>query len=143
MSENEKTPDMVNTTDCLEAVNAFKAMKNFLFFGVLMCLLLLQAGFWLEQLGYIDKADCQGSAGEMVFFGSPCSSRDSAAADTESVSETSNESKAETIKAQAELATADIGGEPYQPDESVGLKPAVRKRKPARSSPSNAARRHF
>ncbi len=63
MSENEKTHDMVNTTDCLEAVNAFKAMKNFLFFIVLMCLLLLQATFWLEQLGYIHKAACQGVAG--------------------------------------------------------------------------------
>lgn len=122
MSENEKTPDdIINTTDCLEAVNAFKAMKNFLFFIVLMCLLLLQATFWLEQLGYIDKTDCQGAACGMVFFGGPCPRRASVAAGAESVSETSTEGEAGTIEAQAELATADIGDESDQPDESAGV----------------------
>jgi len=120
MNENEKTHDMVNATDCLEAVNAFKAMKNLLFFIVLICLLLLQATFWLDQLSYIDKTDCQGVAGEMVFLGGPCPRRASAAAGAESVSETSTEDEVGTIEAQAELATADIGDGSDQPDESAG-----------------------
>ncbi len=58
MNENEKTTDIVNTTDCLEAASAFKAMKNFLFIIAVTCLLLLQGVFWLERAGLIDKTDC-------------------------------------------------------------------------------------
>jgi hypothetical protein len=119
MSENEKTHDMVNTTDCLEAVNAFKAMKNFLFFFVLICLLLLQATFWLQQLGYIDKTACQGAACGMVCSGGSYAEGASAAAGAEDVSEVSAEAESGTIEAHAELATADVGDESGQPAEPV------------------------
>ena len=60
MEENQKKTDIVDTTDCLEAVSAFKAMKNFLFVVVLICLLLLQGAFVLERCGWIEKGGCVG-----------------------------------------------------------------------------------
>lgn len=58
MSEFEKRGDIVDTTDCLEAISALKGMKNGLFTLILLGLLLLQAIFWLNYLGYIDKSGC-------------------------------------------------------------------------------------
>jgi len=55
MNANETTNNIVDTTDCLEAVSAFKTMKNFLFVLAFICLLLLQAAFWLNDLGVVDK----------------------------------------------------------------------------------------
>ncbi len=38
---------MIDTTDCLEAVSVFRAWKNFFFLVVLVCLLIVQISFWL------------------------------------------------------------------------------------------------
>jgi hypothetical protein len=51
--ESEKQEELLCTTDCLEAVGAFKAMKNFLFVIIVICLLLLQISFWVVELDYI------------------------------------------------------------------------------------------
>jgi hypothetical protein len=53
MNANETTNNIVDTTDCLEAVSAFKTMKNFLFVLAFICLLLLQGAFWLNDLGVV------------------------------------------------------------------------------------------
>ena len=45
--------DMVNTTDCFEAVSAFKSVKNFLFFVILASLLVLQGAFWVKEAGFM------------------------------------------------------------------------------------------
>ena len=50
--------DLLDTTDCLEAVGVFKGWKNFFFVVMVLCLLLLQASFWVVDRG------CIGSAGE-------------------------------------------------------------------------------
>jgi hypothetical protein len=50
MNENQAKPDnLADTTDCLEAVNVFKAWKNAFFIIVILCLLLLQIAFWVEN----------------------------------------------------------------------------------------------
>ena len=54
MVENHGGNDLLDTTDCLEAVGVFKGWKNFLFLIVLLCLLLLQASFHLVDRGYIE-----------------------------------------------------------------------------------------
>ena len=55
MNENQAGPNnLLDTTDCLEAVGVFKGWKNFLFVIILLCLLLLQASFWLVDTGYIE-----------------------------------------------------------------------------------------
>jgi len=48
MLENEKKQqELLNTTDSLEVIGAFKAMKNLLFVVAIICLALLQVSFWL------------------------------------------------------------------------------------------------
>ncbi len=58
MSEFDKRGDIVDTTDCLEAISALKSMKNGLFVLIFLGLLLLQGIFWLNYFGYIDKTGC-------------------------------------------------------------------------------------
>jgi len=57
MDDTQNQVDIINTTDCLEAVSAFKGAKNFLFMVAFICLLLIQAVFWLDFAGLIDKSD--------------------------------------------------------------------------------------
>jgi hypothetical protein len=65
MNENQAGPNnLLDTTDCLEAVGVFKGWKNFLFVIVLLCLLLLQASFLLVDLGYVE-IEQQAGGGEM------------------------------------------------------------------------------
>lgn len=45
--------DLLDTTDCLEAVGVFKGWKNLLFLILVVCLLLLQASFFLVDQGYV------------------------------------------------------------------------------------------
>jgi hypothetical protein len=58
MDENrtDKTPDLIDTTDCLEAIGAIRSMKNFLFVVIFVCLMIIQAVFWINQGGRIDKS---------------------------------------------------------------------------------------
>jgi hypothetical protein len=51
MNENQaKQDNLLDTTDCLEAVGVFRGWKNFLFIIVTCCLLLLQALFWVVNV---------------------------------------------------------------------------------------------
>ena len=61
MNENARPNDIVDTTDCFEAITAFKGMKNLLFVIILICLLLSQTIFWMNQIGCIDKGQCDPS----------------------------------------------------------------------------------
>jgi hypothetical protein len=53
---------LVDTTDCLEAVGVFRACKNIFFVISIVCLLLLQACFWIVQTGYVEVADDSSAA---------------------------------------------------------------------------------
>ncbi len=54
MDENQtRQNNLLDTTDCLEAVGIFRGWKNAFFVIVILCLLLLQASFWLVDTGYI------------------------------------------------------------------------------------------
>jgi len=72
MNEIQAGPnDLLDTTDCLEAVGVFKGWKNFFFIIIVLCLLLLQGGFWLVDRGCIDlgpsaAAAEEGNAGEFA-----------------------------------------------------------------------------
>lgn len=59
MMNNEQTkPDkLIDTTDCLEAVEVFRGWKNFLFVITILCLLLLQMCFWLIDTGWVKTDD--------------------------------------------------------------------------------------
>jgi len=61
--------DLLDTTDCLEAVGVFKGWKNFFFVIMVLCLLLLQASFWVVDRGGISsagEADSQDAAGNIL-----------------------------------------------------------------------------
>ncbi|MHC4719582.1 MAG: hypothetical protein ACYSYT_03800, partial [Planctomycetota bacterium] len=59
MNESQNKPNnLIDTTDCLEAVGVFRGWKNFSFAIVILCLLLLQGSFWLVDVGYV-KTDEQ------------------------------------------------------------------------------------
>jgi hypothetical protein len=73
MIDTEKPNDIIDTTDCLEAVGAFKAMKNFLFTVAMICLILLQFTFILDRMGYIDKSQCSCQASAVRTCSSGCS----------------------------------------------------------------------
>ena len=54
MNQNQTgKSDLIDTTDCLEAVGVFRGWKNGLFVVIALCLLLLQVSFWLVDTGYI------------------------------------------------------------------------------------------
>ncbi|AQT68390.1 hypothetical protein STSP2_01550 [Anaerohalosphaera lusitana] len=56
MNDKQGPHDIVDTTDCFEAISVFKSAKNFLFMIILICLLLTQGVFWLKEVGYIEAA---------------------------------------------------------------------------------------
>jgi hypothetical protein len=54
MIENQNQPDMFNANDWYETVAVFKCKRNWFFFFILICLLLLQATFWANNMGWVD-----------------------------------------------------------------------------------------
>ena len=54
-NEQDRQRNLLDATDCLEAVGVFRVWKNALFILILLCLLLLQAAFWLVETGYVTK----------------------------------------------------------------------------------------
>ncbi len=104
MNENQAKPDnLVDTTDCLEVVNVFKGWKNFLFIIAILCLLLLQASFWLVNTGYV-------KTGDDIKSDSPAA----AAKDTEQIKE----------------AAEKVTGEPNQPAEAAPQQPEQKQKTP-------------
>jgi len=45
--------DLLDTTDCLEAIGVFRGWKNFLFIIVVGCLLVQQVLFWAVNIGWV------------------------------------------------------------------------------------------
>jgi hypothetical protein len=54
--EQSRFSNLVDTTDCLEAVSAIKFWKNLLFIVILLALILVQGSFWVMNL-HLVKAD--------------------------------------------------------------------------------------
>ena len=70
MNENQAGPsNLLDTTDCLEAIGVFRGWKNFFFVIVVICLLLLQISFWVVNTGYITAKECPGSKAAVVAGG--------------------------------------------------------------------------
>ncbi|MHC4759075.1 MAG: hypothetical protein ACYTE8_10490 [Planctomycetota bacterium] len=62
MNGEQNPKNLIDTTDCLEAVGVFKGWKNGLFFFVLCILFLLQISFWLVHSGLVRSATCETEA---------------------------------------------------------------------------------
>ncbi len=88
MNENQAKPNnLLDTTDCLEAVGVFRGWKNLLFVIAVLCLLLLQASFWLVNLDYVETEKETKSDSSAVV-----------AEDTEQISEAAKQVAAEPNK---------------------------------------------
>ena len=119
--ESEKQEELLCTTDCLEAVGAFKAMKNFLFVIIVICLVLLQTTFWLVELNFVDMGQDEGTAEKTVthvasapvleLAATTGTGKIDAGAGTESAKTGQAESEKEEIMSAARRATRDIRGE--------------------------------
>jgi len=51
--EEQRQNNLIDTTDCLEAVGVFRGWKNFLFIITILCVLILQVSFWLVNTACI------------------------------------------------------------------------------------------
>ncbi len=51
----KKQEQLLETTDCLEAIGTLKSNKNLFFFVSLLCLLILQFIFWLTPTEYVER----------------------------------------------------------------------------------------
>lgn len=71
MEPTSNTNDMVDATDCLEAVGVFKSMKNIFFILICFSLIFLQIAFWLNDTGCIDTSATE-YAKKTMFTGFPC-----------------------------------------------------------------------
>lgn len=101
MDENQiKTNNLIDTTDCLEAVGVFRGWKNGLFIIILVCLILLQGAFWLVNTGFVTEQ---------------------APVDADTASAVIEEVKQQPAAAQNEIqkAAKQIAGDANQPVEMV------------------------
>ena len=111
MNENQIKPNnLIDTTDCLEAVGVFRGWKNFLFFIVVICLLLLQISFWLVDIGYVETFEKAESESAVV-----------AASGTKQADEVAKEASEETNKIGE--AAKKVAGEPEEAAEVVSPEP--------------------
>jgi hypothetical protein len=92
--------DLLDTTDSLEAVGVFKGWKNFFFIIMVLCLLLLQASFWVVDRGCIGSA----SADE---------------ADTQDVTSDVIEQKAAPVEQPANMETVDPNLREAEPPKAI------------------------
>ena len=97
MNEGQTNPnDLLDTTDCLEAIGVFRGWKNFLFVIAICCLLVMQVSFWLVNTGYVRADDDTNSDSSVAVV-----------KDTEQIKE----------------AAKQVAAEPNQPAEAAPQKP--------------------
>jgi hypothetical protein len=65
MNDSQATESsLVDTTDCLEAIGVFRAMKNAFFIIALVSLLVLQASFLMVKFDWVKAGDTQAAGGK-------------------------------------------------------------------------------
>ncbi|MHC4913458.1 MAG: hypothetical protein ACYTE5_10760 [Planctomycetota bacterium] len=107
MNEGQEKPsNLLDTTDCLEAVGVFRGWKNGLFVVILSCLLLLQVSFWLVNLGYVKVGEGKEEISTAVVK------------ETEQIVEPAAEVKSEITEAAKQVA-----GEANEPVEAAPQQP--------------------
>ncbi len=118
MNESQAGPnDLLDTTDCLEAVGVFKAWKNFFFVIIILCLFLLQACFFLVDRGYISISEA--AVGDEVI--------------------TPAEQPAQVVEPPAGIEVKTVIGqpaEPVKPTEAVEPEKVAEPKPPVESNPA-------
>lgn len=111
MAEDAKRQNqLIETTDCLEAIGTLKNNKNLFFFIILICLLILQGIFWLTPTRYVEipgenpAKETSSPAAMLLNLASP-------AKKTVTV-----ERKTEKIEKAAQQLTADVNAPAAEPN---------------------------
>ena len=114
MNENQgKQSNLVDTTDCLEAIGVFKGWRNGLFIIMIICLVLQQGSFWLVDSGCV-KADYESKCEKVAVV------EEKAGEVIESIT------PAEGQKAEVEKAAEKVAGEAKPSSEAATQKPQER-----------------
>lgn len=115
MNEGQEKPNnLLDTTDCLEAIGVFRGWKNFLFIIVVLCLVLLQVSFWLVNLGYVKVEEGKEAVST------------AAVKEAERVREAAKEPGEE--KSEIKEAAKQVAGEANAPAEAAPEKPERQER---------------
>jgi hypothetical protein len=134
-------PNLVDTTDCLEAVGVFKCWKNLFFVVIVICLLLIQACFWVVDTGFIkeqgEEADSAGIVSEPVQEGQSEDASSQAEAPIEAVAIESDEIKAAAKEVVGDANAVEQG---EAEAERPGLHLTLDMLKPTASQVANALR---
>jgi hypothetical protein len=119
MSQESRTNNLVDTTDCLEAVSVIRCWKNILFAIVLLTLLLLQGLFWMMNLKLV-KADETGRPTELLGLvaevNSPAAPASEAATAEEKIKQAAKEVAGAAVQAP-QMQTQQPPAEPNQPQQ--------------------------
>lgn len=123
---NTKTPDLLDTTDCLEAIDVIRWMKNFFFIIVILCLLVNAAVFCLDRIDHIDRSGC-GTCG--ICPTGSCDSTCKAAGQTPAVDSEKIRTIAQAVAADSQ--TVELKDTPADPNaKSPKPLPAIFRYKP-------------
>lgn len=117
--------NLLDTTDCLEAVGIFKGWKNFFFIILILCILVLQTCFWLVDLGMIpipqNMPEAQQIANISVAITEPNLSSSSIPGEKENIKTVPEPAKAEAPPIQPpktnEIPAPAVTIEPNKPTE--------------------------
>ncbi|MBN1456836.1 MAG: hypothetical protein JW912_03185 [Sedimentisphaerales bacterium] len=120
MDQSENRNDMVDATDCLEAISVFKSMKNFLFMVSVICLLLVQGIFWLEDSGSIEKASVSSEVEVVDEALAEATKAESTVVEEEAAVPEAESSQKEKMEALAKIATGEPEGETVVVPEEAG-----------------------
>lgn len=123
---NNKTPDLLDTTDCLEAIDAIRWMKNFLYCIIIVCLLTSGTVFCLDRLDRINRTGCAASG---ICPAGPCDSVCKSAQPTPAVAAIPAVDAAK-IRAAAEAVTTDPADTRPVEVEKVPADPNVKSPRP-------------
>jgi hypothetical protein len=107
MNEEPRTGNLVDTTDCLEAVSVIRCWKNLLFIIILLGLLLLQGSFWMVNLKLV-KADTDKPVAAVAEAGQP-------AAVPEKIKQAAKKAATEASAAEPKTQQSKQAAEPNQP----------------------------
>lgn len=106
MNENQAKPNnLLETTDCLEAIGVFRGWKNLLFVIAICCLLLLQVSFWLVNFGYVKPEEAKAEPAAVV------------PEEAEQITEAAKQAVEE--KGEIEQAAKQVVAEPNKPAQAL------------------------
>jgi hypothetical protein len=123
MSQEPRTSNLVDTTDCLEAVSVIRCWKNFLFIIVILGMVLLQGLFWMMNLKLVKPdepgrpTELLGIVAEVNAVNAPAAPAALAVAAPEKIKKAAKEAARDANAIPGSSAQAQSTAEPNQPHQ--------------------------